>query len=312
MRIRRTLARLLGLSALIVGARTGLACSCLPPPPPLEALEQSTAVFVGRVVEIRAADEMRLEVLFEVERSWKGVSGRRILVWTPSNEAACGMTFMWGERYLVYARDSEGLSVYLCSRTAPLEHAGTDLEALGTGQDHPTAAAGPEGDLTGDRLVDLSDTMKSLQIAVGNQPPTPANEVSGDGQQTLADTVLLLRSAVGLSSAFPIRRIDPYCGEWRATQTYDDSDPSALIRRFILEGRCVFPSSGYRVELNPAARPSENTWILGIDKTVRSPTEATDQKETEMPVRFEAEAAQEYMLLTLMPDRLAVLVPPAY
>lgn len=310
MRVHQTLAGLLGLSLFLGGVQTGIACSCLAPPPPQEALEQSTAVFAGRVVEIRAVNERRLEVLFDIEESWKGVSGQRVLVWTPSNEAACGMNFMWGERYLVYASDSEGLSVLLCSRTAPLANAEADIEALGPGLEPSSNAV--EGDVTGDRKVDVSDALQSLWIAVGLQPPTTANEVSGDGLQTLADTGMLLRYAVGLQSRFPISRIDPYCGDWQVSQTFEDTDVSPPIRRFVLEGRCVFPSEGYEVVLSPAIQQSSTTWIFGIDKTVHSPTSAVPPKETEVSMRFEAESKDEYLLMTLLPDQLAVLVPPAF
>jgi hypothetical protein len=169
-----------------------------------------------------------------------------------------------------------------------------------------------EGDLTGDQKVEVSDALQSLRIAVGLQPPTAANEVSGDGLQTLADTGMLLRYAVGLQSRFPISRTDLYCSDWQVTQTFEESDVSPPVRRFVLEGRCVFPSEGYQVELTPAAQQSPITWILDLDRTVHAPTSAMPPKETEVPVRFETESRGEFLLVTLLPDRLAVLVPPAF
>jgi len=130
------------------------ACSCMAPGPSGVELEKADAVFLGRVVAVetreREVREIRSffsqhHVTFELEKVWKGCEeGETVTVTTASDGAACGYGFAEGESYLVYAyavgRDAEGgtdagdapqLTTNLCTRNAPRERAGEDLEALG-------------------------------------------------------------------------------------------------------------------------------------------------------------------------------------
>ena len=114
------------------------ACSCRPRGPPEDALANSTAVFSGRVTALSApvdaggADPVR--VTFAVARSWKGVARSTIVLTTPASSASCGVGFVQGQEYLVYALKSEGrLETNLCSRTTQLGSAGADLAVLGAG-----------------------------------------------------------------------------------------------------------------------------------------------------------------------------------
>ena len=135
---------------LAMGSRRAHACSCFPPPPPLEALDGADAVFTGRVVSFRTFSfEVETDngwtlpywsVEFAVDRVWKGpiTSTTFIYVW-PS--ATCGYGwFEQGESFLVFARhsrdpevDEDAFFAGKCSRTQRLEHAEDELQALGDG-----------------------------------------------------------------------------------------------------------------------------------------------------------------------------------
>ncbi len=125
---------------LLACSTVSYACSCLPPPPPKESLEASSAVFSGKVLKIEDAGEFERAVTLEVKGIWKGVAGKTVTIRTASNGAICGYSFVKGKSYLVYAREikrGEGeeaeklLMTGLCSRTTPLEAAEEDLKELG-------------------------------------------------------------------------------------------------------------------------------------------------------------------------------------
>lgn len=122
--------------AAIPCGRAADRCSCLPPPPPREALAQAGAVFAGTVVSVRAREGEggmgEHEVRIVPTRRWKGAAADTVVVRTPDNSAACGVAFTPGESYLVYASGGDEPRVILCSRTRPLAQAGEDLAALGT------------------------------------------------------------------------------------------------------------------------------------------------------------------------------------
>lgn len=103
------------------------ACSCVSSPPPEEAFKGATAVFCGRVVSLRLADETpdsRVECIFELVEIFKGaghVGGPkerpRITVHTGSGGGDCGYSFSLGAFYLVYAHGETSLDTSICSRT---------------------------------------------------------------------------------------------------------------------------------------------------------------------------------------------------
>jgi hypothetical protein len=133
------------LSLLIVSAllgvpnlekHTALACSCAELKEPTEALKESTAVFVGRVVEIEEsqANQFSYGAIFEVQRAWKGIESDMpvIKVTTGTSGDTCGYGFQENEEYLVYAYgDPKELATGICSRTMTLDSAQLDLTALG-------------------------------------------------------------------------------------------------------------------------------------------------------------------------------------
>jgi hypothetical protein len=125
------------------------ACSCVPPPPPAEALANSTAVFAGQVTEIVAPANLGgpdpVQVTFAVSKGWKGAEQPTIVLNTSGSSASCGFEFVKGQEYLVYATTFEGrLETGLCTRTAQLDLAGDDLAALGDGTVPTGAPTGEE------------------------------------------------------------------------------------------------------------------------------------------------------------------------
>lgn len=116
------------------------ACSCVPPPPPDEALEASSAVFAGIVLDVEdhsiigdnSISFRNLTVTILVTRHWKGVYTPTVQVTTESTGAGCGYPFQEGSSYLVYANGKD-LFVTSCSRTRPLRNARDDLDVLGRG-----------------------------------------------------------------------------------------------------------------------------------------------------------------------------------
>jgi len=131
-------------SLLVVNTTTVNACSCVQPAPSKESLEQSTAVFAGKVIDIDApsgiivdsADPVR--VTFEISKIWKGPDYETLVLTTARDGASCGYGFEENEEYIVYAYGEENkLSTGICSRTRLLAKAQEDLQDLGAG-DLPT------------------------------------------------------------------------------------------------------------------------------------------------------------------------------
>lgn len=123
----------------LIFAGSALACSCVQPPAPEEALSQASAVFSGKVIAKDIDNALggfeQIATTLQVDQAWKGVEQAHVVLHTASNSAACGVNLEIGSEYLVYATENEGqLHTSLCSRTAPLENAQEDLDALGAGQ----------------------------------------------------------------------------------------------------------------------------------------------------------------------------------
>ncbi len=134
----------IGALQLLAAPRPARACSCISPPPPLEAASNSTAVFEGRSFAItRDGNFVRYE--FEVIRVWKGEIGTRVTVRSAASPAMCGRSFDTGVPYVVYAgqRLDGDLSDTLCSRTRKSTHASEDLELLGAAQTPHASPAPP-------------------------------------------------------------------------------------------------------------------------------------------------------------------------
>ena len=126
-----TILFLIGLDASIT-----LACSCSVSKNKTEtqlindALTDSNAVFSGKVIKIielktpAGKPSGSVEVKFEAQKSWKGVTTDKISVFTTKIGWHCGYPFKTGKRYLVYAnqvaeRNNQSWTD-LCTRTTKL------------------------------------------------------------------------------------------------------------------------------------------------------------------------------------------------
>ena len=158
--MRITLLLTVVATLMLLDVRPASACSCATAPSPEEGLQQSDAVFAGRVTSISGGSRLAgffgsegFVVRFAVSESWKGVTDRVVaLRMGPGGGAACQYSFTEGEQYLVYARtdptiQGSPLATNICDRTTLLAQAGPDLEALGRGatQPQPTETAAGEG-----------------------------------------------------------------------------------------------------------------------------------------------------------------------
>lgn len=113
------------------------ACSCAPPPPPLQELLNADFVFSGTVIEMQVLDgelpwpALIIAATFRVDDLFKGQAGAEITAHTPKGGDSCGFHFEIGESYLVYAsRNEEKLFTSICTRTRRLSEAGEDVQQL--------------------------------------------------------------------------------------------------------------------------------------------------------------------------------------
>ena len=147
---------LLGLLWISLSTGTAFACKCAPPGSAAEELEKSAAVFAGRVMSIHhsydpegksVTPEDRSTIGFRVSTVWKGEVHETMYITTPPTGGSCGFRFAEREEYVVYAHDShyddDSYTVSICSRTALLENAQEDLDALGQGEAPQAGTKGP-------------------------------------------------------------------------------------------------------------------------------------------------------------------------
>ena len=122
------------------------ACDCEEADSPADGLEAATAVFLGRVVDMRFENwpleidsalvppDEPLTVEFSVRTAWKG-DVPQILHLTTARSEPCGYPFKKHQDYLVYADGDVGsLEVRACSGTKPAAEAEHELEGLGDGR----------------------------------------------------------------------------------------------------------------------------------------------------------------------------------
>src|SRR5262245_16435278 len=117
-----------------VAVQPAHACTCVPALAPCAQFWKVSAVFVGTVRDIQPVEGSPVTKLvsFDVEQAGRGIAGKRVTVeaavQTGSN---CGYTFQLGERYVVYARGSDGrLTTDMCSGTKLVSDAIEDLAFL--------------------------------------------------------------------------------------------------------------------------------------------------------------------------------------
>jgi len=195
---------LLILCASLATISTGAAwaCRCIaPPPPPLDALAEADHVFHGTVVAIAVEDEgFEHFVEFEVHEVWKGSARPGLIVRTASSSAACGVNFVVGEDYVVYAFDSkqgDHLNTNSCTRTRPFT--AEEGEALGEG----VVVGGPaceatfrRGDSNADGTVDITDgvVLLSALFQGGTMPSCmDSSDTNDDGTMDIADPIFIFQ-----------------------------------------------------------------------------------------------------------------------
>ena len=119
------------------------ACSCTFLPDFDTAYSQSDAIFLGEVLGIESAAPDFNEAVwatFRVDVQWKGDPPATVRVLTGANDGICGITFLNGERWLVYALGGGTLYgplpageiwTHSCWRTHPYWAEDPDLSLLG-------------------------------------------------------------------------------------------------------------------------------------------------------------------------------------
>lgn len=142
----RSICSLLVLVVLYLAPQSAHACSCLPVPRPETARGEADVVFAGKVLGsqvellgIFSGKWLKQEVLFEVTKTWKGLSKSQAITIITSNKC-CGWTplsFGSGEEFLVYAQaNAHGrFETSYWEGTQPLNEASSFLTDLGTGED---------------------------------------------------------------------------------------------------------------------------------------------------------------------------------
>ena len=110
-----------------------VACSCTEMKNPLESFEKADAVFLGSVTdftvqgdpEIVDVDDRKVfayrkgrEAVFRIHKIWKGPSEETMTVFTGEGGGDCGLDFIVGHEYLVYAYQVDGkFHTGICTRT---------------------------------------------------------------------------------------------------------------------------------------------------------------------------------------------------
>jgi hypothetical protein len=119
------------------------ACSCAIQPSVDEGFSHSQAVFSGEVTgkkeNSRLSGGYGKTVYFKVNETWKGINETEVAISTGSGGGDCGIAFVEGKKYLVYASISDmygdkSLTSIICSRTTELGNAAEDIDILGQGQ----------------------------------------------------------------------------------------------------------------------------------------------------------------------------------
>jgi hypothetical protein len=128
------------------------ACSCHEPGTARERLERVDAVFLGTAIRAwRLPDSLardsapawlgssvpaHTQVRLAVDTTWKGADTPEVVVYTYPYSESCGVEFVVGHRYLVFAQRAEHntLVTSYCFGTTLDWKATTDIRDLGTGR----------------------------------------------------------------------------------------------------------------------------------------------------------------------------------
>jgi len=125
--------------ATLTAAWPAVACTCAAPESLKVALQQSSAVFLGRVTEVSRSLSDRIgitnsglyQVKFDVAKSWKGAGSNEFVVRTRLSGEACGYPFKTEEVYLVYVAETIGdVETGICTGTKSAIGAESEMETL--------------------------------------------------------------------------------------------------------------------------------------------------------------------------------------
>ena len=186
-----------------------LACSCLEPDSPSEALAEADAVFLGRAVSVSEVDDGRtfrntVITEFNVATVWKGPVKPTVQISSEADGAACGYYFAEGVEYVVYAYGGSALRTGLCSRTAPLSRALDDLTELGEGQAPPEPVSTPTPQPTNTQTPRPTNTSTPQPTDTPDLPATSG----GCGQSPHSVDISYLGFVAGLTLFSLRKRLD--------------------------------------------------------------------------------------------------------
>lgn len=206
---------LLVMGLVQVDTPQAFACSCAPPGTPTAEMTNATAVFAGVVTNVEAPtgaivrSDDPVTVTFEVTQVWKGPRRQTLIVTTVRDSATCGYNFTAGQAYLVYARgETDALTVSLCSRTAPLITALTDLYQLGEG------AAPQSAQPTPPRSPLATPTLPATPTPIPTATPV-AIMIPGDTQEILTGNNIGFRVVSVNRERVEVVLMVRINGEWR-------------------------------------------------------------------------------------------------
>ena len=133
----RTLIFILALFIVGLWSVDARACSCAGERAPCQEYWESTAVFIGTVIEGREVkvkegdyEFQRRAIRISIDEAFRGVEGAEVEVLTGFGDADCGFGFRRSRQYLVYAYRSESdqkLHTNICTRTRAISEADPDL-----------------------------------------------------------------------------------------------------------------------------------------------------------------------------------------
>src|SRR6266550_733267 len=108
------------LASLVVRAPTAWACSCVADTTPAKQFKAADVVFVGTVSTVSVPDPTKGSVSAHMKVSdvYKGTVATDTGLETSADVAGCGVAFVPGSRYAVFATEDAGvLRVNLCDGT---------------------------------------------------------------------------------------------------------------------------------------------------------------------------------------------------
>lgn len=113
---RALIAISIAVSAFVVRGPAAWSCSCATATIQ-EQFRNSSVVFAGLAATVESSDR-GVVASFAVDDVFKGTVGQNVAIATQAGQAACGVPFIAGQRYAVFARaEAQTLSTDLCSGT---------------------------------------------------------------------------------------------------------------------------------------------------------------------------------------------------